>query len=183
MAHAVQLCVRVRSPYEHSITADLRPSRRPPPEGYSTTWLGTPFRTPGGSPPIRPAGCRAEPDRRGRVGVAHATGICALVRNISQAWGSNPPTGPRSEGWGTPPRRAASRAESRPRATAKLSYNAAHKAILPRPRCPRPRWRPRSDTGIIQSSPKRIILKIQRTKNQTAMAKIPNTAVAKKSDQ
>jgi hypothetical protein len=28
--------------------------------------------------------------RSGRVGVAHATGICAIVRNISQAWGFEP---------------------------------------------------------------------------------------------
>ena len=33
----------------------------------------------------RAAKCRAEPDRRGRVGVAHATRKCALVRNTSQA--------------------------------------------------------------------------------------------------
>ena len=33
---------------------------------------------------------QADAWRSGRVGVAHATGICALVHNISQAWGSAP---------------------------------------------------------------------------------------------
>ncbi len=38
------------------------------------------------------------------AGVAHATRKCALVRNISQAWGSNPPAWSIFTGWGTPPR-------------------------------------------------------------------------------
>lgn len=42
--------------------------------------------------------------RSGWVGAAHATGICALVRNISQAWGSNPPAWSIFKGWGTPSR-------------------------------------------------------------------------------
>jgi hypothetical protein len=50
----------------------------------STTWLGTPP----GPPDDRAARCRAEPDRKGRVGVAHATRKCALVHNTRQAWGS-----------------------------------------------------------------------------------------------
>jgi hypothetical protein len=45
--------------------------------------------------------CRAEPDRRGRVGVAHATRKCALVHNVSQAWGQSRPRG-RSSGAGPP---------------------------------------------------------------------------------
>ena len=68
----------------------MRPVNAP----LSTTWLGTP---PGPLRTIaadRAGRCRAAPDRRGRGGVAHAIRICALVRNISQAWASNPPVWP-----------------------------------------------------------------------------------------
>jgi hypothetical protein len=55
-------------------------------------------------------GCRAKPERIGRVGVAHATGKCALVPNISQVWSFEParlvdlqePAPAKAGGWGTP---------------------------------------------------------------------------------
>jgi hypothetical protein len=52
------------------------------------------FRPPWTPPDQEPVRCRAEPDRKGRVGVAHAIRICALVRNTSQARSSDPTTTP-----------------------------------------------------------------------------------------
>ena len=63
--------------------------------------LAPPLETPKSIPPDQGPG-RAQ--LTGRVGVAHATRKCALVRNISQAWGSNPPAWSIFKGWGTPSR-------------------------------------------------------------------------------
>ena len=70
----------------------------------SATWLGTPPGPPRTIGADRAARCRAEPDRRGRVGVAHATRKCALVRNFSQALGSNPAHLADLQGLGNTPR-------------------------------------------------------------------------------
>ena len=64
--------------------------RRPVYAPLSATWLGTPPGPPRTIAADRAARCRAEPDRKGRVGVAHATRKCAIVHNISQAWGFEP---------------------------------------------------------------------------------------------
>jgi len=64
--------------------------RRPVYAPLSATWLGTPPGPPRTTAADRAARCRAEPERRGRVGVAQAIRICALVHNISQAWGVEP---------------------------------------------------------------------------------------------
>ncbi len=70
-------------------------------------------------PDHEPVGCRAEHERRGRVGVAHATRICALVRNISQAWGFEHARLADLQGLGNTPRHRLNKgAESRPQTTA-----------------------------------------------------------------
>jgi hypothetical protein len=66
------------------------------------------------------------------MGVAHATRICALVHNISQAWGFEPARLVDLQGLGnTPTIGAGSGAESRVQAMAKLFNNAGDKPILP----------------------------------------------------
>ncbi len=93
-----------RSQAEPGASVGWAQPNRPVYAPLSTTWLRTPPGPPRTIAADRAARCRAEPDRRGRVGVAHATRKCALVHNISQAWASDPLTWPIIQGLGNTPR-------------------------------------------------------------------------------